>query len=207
MSRPPANAHDVETPERVLTAAEAAFAADGFRGARLEDIAAAASIRRSSLLYHFGTKEALYEAVVRRAFADLAAALVAGMDAPGGFAERLEATERAWLGFLDARPGFAALLLREILDGQGPGRELLLELMVPMLDGVERFIDEQGRAEVRVGIPVRALLLQVASSALVRSAAGPLRDPIWGPGAAAPVLARRLFLRDSPAWPDPTRQE
>ena len=56
---PPRNA----TVERLLEAGEAEFAARGYADARLEDIAAAVGVRRASLLYHFATKQELYDRV------------------------------------------------------------------------------------------------------------------------------------------------
>ena len=68
MGRPRADAHSVPTNERILNAAERIFSENGYPGARLADIAAEADIRRPSLLYHFESKEVLYEAMVHRLF-------------------------------------------------------------------------------------------------------------------------------------------
>ena len=43
--------------ERILDAALEAFAAYGFRGARIDQIAAAAGLSKPNLLYYFRTKE------------------------------------------------------------------------------------------------------------------------------------------------------
>ncbi|MCA9704820.1 MAG: TetR/AcrR family transcriptional regulator [Myxococcales bacterium] len=200
MGRPPASAHATATPERVLEAAELSFAAEGFRGAKLADIADRAGIRRPSLLYHFGTKEALYAQTVERCFARLRQALLAAMSAEGDFPARLGRTVARYVEFLDAEPQLARIVLRELLDGQGPGRAILLRQVVPLLDVVERFVRQQGRAAVRRDVPVRAAVLQIGASALMRAAAGSLREPLWGATCHAHQLARLLLLREpSPA--------
>ena len=51
------------TKARILTAAEAVFAAKGFEGASTREIAAAAGVNISSLHYHWESKETLYFAV------------------------------------------------------------------------------------------------------------------------------------------------
>jgi AcrR family transcriptional regulator len=57
-----------ETRERdILQAAVAAFAAKGYAGARMEDIAAAAGIGKGTLYVYFPSKQALLEGVVRAA--------------------------------------------------------------------------------------------------------------------------------------------
>lgn len=49
---------------RILDSAFREFAAFGYRGARIENIAAAAGMSKSNLLYYFGSKKAIYKAVL-----------------------------------------------------------------------------------------------------------------------------------------------
>jgi TetR/AcrR family transcriptional regulator len=244
MARPRADAHARPTTERILDAALAEFANRGFGPARLEDISKAASIRRPSLLYHFGSKEKLYEAVVRRTFAELREALAAAMgdgargtsledslvdqqqmgdgargtsfedslvdqqqrgDALSGesFAARIDAIVDAYRAFLETHPHFAPLMLREILDGQGPGRELITAEIPPLLDALDAYVSLTGGEELRPGVPPRAAILQLATAELVRQAAGPLRDPLWGPDEPLLVLIRALLLRSPQGSSEP----
>lgn len=196
MGRPLARAHEIATPERVLAAAELAFAAVGYGAAKLADIATRAGIRRPSLLYHFGSKEALYAQTVERCFGRLRQALVEAMTAPGELGQRLDRTVARYVEFLDAEPQLARIVLRELLDGQGPGRQILLRQVVPLLDVLERFIREHGGEALRPHVPVRAAVLQVGADALLRAAAGPLRRPLWGPDDHTQALARSLLLRE-----------
>ena len=53
-----------ETTERILAAAERVFAAAGFGGARMAEIAAASGLPKANLHYYFRTKEGLYRAVL-----------------------------------------------------------------------------------------------------------------------------------------------
>jgi AcrR family transcriptional regulator len=201
MGRPPANAAAPATAERLLDAAEQAFATQGYGGARLEDIAAAAGIRRPSLLYHYPSKDALYAAVVRRTFARLGRALSDAMARDVGFDGRLAAVVRGYADFIADNPGMAQILLRELLDAQGPGQELLLGEVAPLLDVVERFVRIEGRGSLRRGVPVRAAILQVASGIILRSAAGELQEPLWGAEDHAWTLARVLFFEEERACP------
>jgi AcrR family transcriptional regulator len=56
----------------LLESALRQFAAVGFDGASLQKIAADAGLSKSSVLYHFGSKEALLDAALRPAVEDLA---------------------------------------------------------------------------------------------------------------------------------------
>lgn len=201
MGRPPASSVQTATPERLLDAAEETFAQQGLRGARLEDIAASAGIRRPSLLYHYPSKDLLYAAVVRRSFERLGAELTRAMSGPSDFRGRFDAVVDAYAGFLDARPGHARILVWELLDGQGPGRAILLDQVVPLLDLVERFVRIEGRGEIRDGLPVRAALLQVASEVVLRAAAAEFKGPLWGQVDHTRALARALFFPEGePRW-------
>lgn len=197
MGRPRANANRAATSERILDAAADVFGEQGFASARLGDIAGLVGIRRPSLLYHFSTKEALYEAVVVRAFAQLGLALRAGRAVDGPFVSRLEAMTRAFVRFVDEHPSVARLVVRELLAADGPGTAVLLGQVAPMLDEVEAWIRGEGAGAIRTDVPIRAALLQVVSDTLLRSSAGALRQPLWGPAdqdhtwrlAAAMILA------------------
>lgn len=62
---PPRHAVGDETRQLLLDAATGVFLRDGFRAARVKDIAAAAGVRLSGINYHFGGKEGLYLAVLQ----------------------------------------------------------------------------------------------------------------------------------------------
>jgi AcrR family transcriptional regulator len=62
--RPAANA--APTGERILDAAELHFAASGFAGASMREIAASVDLNPASLYNHFSNKQALYQAVIER---------------------------------------------------------------------------------------------------------------------------------------------
>lgn len=49
---------------RIMAAAEAVFAAHGFRGATVDEIASCAKMSKPNLLYYFNNKQALYRAVL-----------------------------------------------------------------------------------------------------------------------------------------------
>src|SRR5258706_342806 len=139
----------------------------------------------------------MHEAVVRRAFEALGQALLVAMTSDLGAspAARLEGVVAAWQGFLRARPAFAPLLLREVLDGRGPGRDLVLRHVAPLLDGLEAWLARSGLGGKA---PARAALLALATSSLVRAAAGPLERPLWGDRDDHPALARLLVGGEVP---------
>jgi AcrR family transcriptional regulator len=189
-------ADETATIDRLVSAATAEFARRGFEGARLHDIAEGAGITRPSLLYHFPSKQGLYEAVVQRVFSALGAVLLEAIAGDAPFQARLDDVVRRLDLFFVQRPEVATLMLRELLDAQGPGHALMREFGLPILDRTERFVRDAGQGVVRADLPVRAALMQIFSGVLMESAAGPLREPFWGKAKSTRALARILFLKE-----------
>lgn len=97
-----------EARERILEAAERRLAEVGPEGLRLTDLAAGLGISHPAILHHFGSREALVAAVVRRAFTTLNDHLLELVAQRGGrraivdalarfFGERGQARLLAWL--------------------------------------------------------------------------------------------------------------
>lgn len=181
------------TRNRLLDAAELAFAESGLDGARLADIAAATGIRRPSLLYHFDSKETLYTAVVARAFSNLGEALGRAMVSAGSFEARLTALIERFATFLEQRPAAGRVFLREVLDGHGPGRDIIARQGGPLLTLVEGFLRSDAKGLLPADYPLRAALMQTVSNLLLWSAAGALREPLWGGDHHAWDLARPIW--------------
>jgi len=183
----------------VLDAAIRAFARSGFEATKLADVARSASIRRPSLLYHFPSKEVLYEAVVARIFAELGAALQPTLsDAASAFPLSLERLVRTYDSFLADHPDHARIVLREMLSDEGPGLAILERQVAPLLDTVVSFVAATGQEWLRPTLPIRAATLHVISDVLLRHASGPLRTTLWRDCTREDpwTVTRHLFLRE-----------
>ncbi len=108
------------TRAKILGAAERRFAAYGFHGTRLEDIAEAVGIRRASIVYHFPDKPALYDAVLADALGGLYEGLAPALLGAGPLRDRVRAAVSHWVHYVGGRPTLARLLLREAVEGE-PG--------------------------------------------------------------------------------------
>lgn len=178
----------------ILRAAEAAFGADGYRDTRLGDIAAEAGIRRSSLLYHFKSKDNLYAAVVDRAFAELRD-VVATSIGQGSTAEaQLDAILDGLLQFADERPGLVCVILRELVDPRGGHRDQVADAFGGLITGLEQAFVGLAGDRLAPGFPVRSAILQIVCAYLVRVASGQLGDRLWAGRDDTRALARALLL-------------
>jgi len=194
MGRPRKNAFDEETVSRVLRAAEAAFGSRGYRDTRLEDIAAEASIRRSSLLYHFGSKDGLYEEVVERACRELHRRISESVMTPGSFEERLGDLTDALISFSAEQPALLSVILRAMIEPRIEGRTIVEAKLIPIIDAVESFVIQAGGPEIPEDFPVRSAIVQLFCAKMVNAACGGLSSALWPTGTATESLTRRLFL-------------
>lgn len=194
MGRPRRSAA-LPTRDRILLAAEAELGRVGIAAARLEDIAAAAGIKKPSLLYHFESKDLLYEAVLLRVFAALEERFVAEVQAPGPFEERFCRLVAAFEAFTAERPAFASMVLHEVLAPNRP--EVLGPAAAAVLVWWESWLRQEGGAALRPEVDLRAALLTLATSAMVRASAGPLRAALWGPTPPLVPMARAMLLAES----------
>jgi AcrR family transcriptional regulator len=162
------------TRERLIDAAGAVFAARGYRGATLREIALRAGVNLAAAHYHFGSKQELYVEVARAHFE----ALEARIEARGGGAaealgraasrdalvEQLRNRLRAMLEpLLDPDDLHATLMLRELTD---PSEAL------PIL--VRRWIDPMRRDTARILARLAPALDADAIERCVRSVVGQL---------------------------------
>jgi TetR/AcrR family transcriptional regulator len=130
------------TRDAILDAAERLFADRGFAGAPVREIVADAGLRnQASLYYHFPSKHALYEAVVRRGVG----AMMQVVDEEGAAAGLRGRTPReraasvaayidAMIDFLLARPHLARLIQRAALDDDEFVRRALPPLVAPLFE-------------------------------------------------------------------------
>jgi TetR/AcrR family transcriptional regulator len=102
--------------QRILDAALEIFAAYGFQGARIDQIAAAAGLSKPNLLYYFRTKENLYAAVLQRTL-DMWLEPLQELDASSDPRVALSAYITRKLDYSRSHPVASRLFAMEVLQG------------------------------------------------------------------------------------------
>ncbi len=113
------------TRERLLHEAVTLFAARGFRGVSMRDLAQAVGITPPALYNHFPNKEALYRAAVEAAFTESAARLIGTLESTRPPLQRLRDFVRVMATEIHQAPDFRRLLQRELLDADTEHLEFL----------------------------------------------------------------------------------
>ena len=110
---------DPQVPGRIVKAAQQLFAARGFSGAAIRDIAAAAGVNGAMIHYYFGSKEGLYHNIIETAAAEIRTELLNAISSSQSVDKRLSEFVHAYATYIFSHPDLARILHREFLAG-GP---------------------------------------------------------------------------------------
>lgn len=142
-----------DTRTALLHAGRAMFARRGYDGASIRAITEEADANLASVTYHFGSKQALYEAVLREALVPLAERVTVIAGGPGGSVERIEAVVRAFFAHLAENPDLPQLMLQEMAAGKTPPQPVEGFLRSVSSDLARIIREGQEAGEVRDGDP------------------------------------------------------
>lgn len=111
---------------RLVKAALDCFLADDYHNVTTRLIAEKAGANVSMIRYYFGSKEGLYDEMIRETLAPLLDVLDGRMlESVGGFADFL----RLYYDTMSARPEFPRLIVKVLALNHGPGRRFIQQLL------------------------------------------------------------------------------
>lgn len=155
----------METRERAIETAMLSFGDRGYDATSLDMIAADLGIRKQSVLYHFGSKEGLLEAVIDSAADELAETFEAALDSTDEGWSRVESVVKAVFAMAVRRPERLAVL-RELSRLGPPWTTRAVERLKPLVDRAESFLRiEMELGRMRQSDP-RLLLVSVYSTVM-----------------------------------------
>ncbi|WP_329253053.1 TetR/AcrR family transcriptional regulator [Streptomyces canus] len=181
-SADPRRRHDPErTRQTIMDAANEEFGKHGFKGARVERIAAAAGVNHSLITYHFGSKKGLYDALTER-WITKGATMMGGAEP---FAEIVRDYVR-WEH--DDKMPIIRTLVRAELDGKPPPPDAWANRL---LDVVAETRKRQDRGEIRADLDAGALTLAFFAAAIAPEVLPHLAATVTGADPASPEFLDR----------------
>ncbi len=166
MSEARAATVDVAVPstrERVLDAALASFGTRGYDATSLDQLAAELGVRKQTILYYYGSKAELLDAVIDWAAADLVITLGRGIEGSGVGFERVEVIVRSVFRTAIRRPELLGILREVTRPGSSAAARFVVQLD-PLIESASGFLAaEMDAGRIRRCDP-RLLLLSVYST-------------------------------------------
>jgi len=140
----------------ILAAAERIFLSHGFSAASLSDIAAAASVTKSLIHHHFGSKKGLWEVVKERRFIPYAERQLEMMRAPAS-AELVRTSFDAFFEYLRDNPELVRILAWIFLEGEDEEASVPLDKRL-MTEAAAKFREGQEAGILRKELDPRFIL-------------------------------------------------
>ncbi len=196
--------------QKILDQATRLFAAHGFSGVSLADIAKSVGIRKPSLLYHFQSKDTLRRSVLEEILAHWNETLPKLLMAATSGSEQFDSVLTKTVGFFAEDPDRARLILRELLDRPDEMRPLIEAHVRPWATIVADYIrrgQEAGRLHFEVdpqAYVAHMTTLVIASLATFESVAALVPEQERGDllarhGAELLRIAKTSLFRPRPA--------
>ena len=178
-----------ETRATLVRSGKRLFATRGFDGTSVRDITRDAGTNLGSITYHFGTKRALYEAVLKSGLTPLVERVGIAASKEGPALDRLEAVLDVFFDHLAANPEIPRLLFQEVAAGKKPPAEVvaILKRNAGHIAGILTEGREAGT--VRPGHPLLSAV-SVASQPLFLTVMAPLLHEVGGVDLQDPATRR-----------------
>jgi AcrR family transcriptional regulator len=178
VSQPRRRARGAGSRARLRAAAAAEFAARGFAGATVDRIAARARVTKAMVYYHFPSKAALYQEILRDLFASVADRVAAVRDVGGAPAVQLAGFIHAINDTALADPTFPPTWLREIADGGRHVDEGVVSQMTRVVGTLSEILRDGQAAGVFRAVPPLVVQFGIVGPLLLSAATEPIRAKV-----------------------------
>lgn len=180
MARPKGGTSAEETRNRIVEAAIGIFAELGFHQATLAQIAAKAGMRAPSLLYHFDSKDVLFDEVVRCTYRSLSDRLFDALPESASGDDIIAVLLSVLRDFGQEKDDLLRVVNAELLGAHQPVSSAMLDSLLPLLDMVEDMIRQSATEAIHPDAPLRPALLNIIAAHAVRSNLREIADDLWG---------------------------
>jgi AcrR family transcriptional regulator len=190
---------DIEKPgktaEKILTAARAVFAENGYNGAHVDEIAERAGVNKATLYYQIGDKDTLFANVIHQVIGNAAQGIahaVAKVDQPE---EKLKVYINCIAANVDKNPELPSIMMREVAADGAHLPRVVVEDIVSVLTILVGILDEGRKKGIFVEVVPFLIHMMIVGTILFYKKALPIKDrQLWLPAA---IKARDKKLKGS----------
>ena len=134
----------MSTKQTIMNGAREVFRSKGFAAARMQEIADHCGVNKALLHYHFGSKKALFDAILREAFQAIIPIIFETLNGEGALRDKIELTVSLYMDALAKNPHLPLFVLNEI--NQNP--QFVQEHLATVGGGPEIFFRQVYEANV-----------------------------------------------------------
>lgn len=117
------------TKKRILTAALAEFSEFGLAGARVDRIAQKAGVNKAMIYYHFSSKKALHQEVIKQHFSRILTAAGQAVTVSDHFEDLLKSFTEVYAAAFSINPEFVRIFLHEMADSEGANTKMIADMI------------------------------------------------------------------------------
>lgn len=181
-----------ETRAELLAAARRLFARRGFDGTSIRAVTREAGANLGAVTYHFGSKRALYAAVLEQGLRPIGERVRAAAGSEGTAMERMLRVVEEYFDHLETYPDLPHLLLQEVAAGKRPPA-IVLDIVRGLKDTIAGLqVEGSADGSVREGDPVLTAL-SVVSQPIYLALVAPLLRSVGPLDLADPDTRRRAL--------------
>ncbi len=157
---------EISKEETILIAAEFEFLDKGFDKVTMRGIAEKANVNQALLHYYYRSKEALFNKVLDNKIIIISESFIQIFEKKYSFLEKLEKAIEFHFDFLCKNPELALFIIRDIINNQerlDKIKKLFLPIMLPLLQKLQKEIDEAAKRKEITKIDAPNLILEIIS--------------------------------------------
>jgi AcrR family transcriptional regulator len=143
---------DIEKPEKtvdkILTAARAVFAENGYSGTHMSEIALRAGVNKATLYYQIGDKDTLYANVIHQVIGNIAQNIAQAVANANDPEEKIHAYINTIVEAVDKNPEIPSIMMREVASGGATMPRVVLEDIASILTIVAGVLEEGRKKRV-----------------------------------------------------------
>lgn len=171
-----------KTAEKILAAARETFAAYGYDGAHMEEIARRAGVNKATLYYQIGDKDTLYANVIHQVLGNIAQVVAQAVSPDKTPAEKLRAYILLMADAVDKNLELPPIMIREVASGGAHLPRVTTEDMASVLTVLLEILEEGKEKGVFNDVVPFLVHAMIMGSILIFKLGTPIKDKqIWLP--------------------------